>query len=50
MKGAYSRRINKKHRFVYEVSPNKEQIADENGVPYEGFVKILSMWTHYERI
>lgn len=34
--GAYSRRINIKHRLVYEV------IEDEMAV------KIISLWTHYE--
>ena len=34
--GAYSRRINIKHRLVY-------QILDEQQV-----VKIIRMWTHYE--
>lgn len=34
--GAYSRRINIQHRFVY-------QILEE-----EHTVKILRMWTHYE--
>jgi len=47
-KGAYSRRINKQHRFVYEVLPDTENLADANGMPYEGFVKIIRMWTHYE--
>lgn len=36
LQGAYSRRINIKHRLVYEV-------FDE-----EKIVKIISMWTHYE--
>lgn len=36
LRGAYSRRINIKHRVVYEV------LEEEN------IVKILSMWTHYE--
>lgn len=36
LKGAYSRRINIKHRFVYEV------LEDEKTI------KILSMWSHYE--
>lgn len=36
LSGAYSRRINIKHRFVYEV------------LEEEKAVKILSMWTHYE--
>ncbi|NBK96624.1 MAG: Txe/YoeB family addiction module toxin [Erysipelotrichia bacterium] len=36
LSGAYSRRINVKHRFVYEVFEE------------EKILKILSMWTHYE--
>lgn len=36
LSGAYSRRINIRHRFVYEV------------LEEEKTVKILSMWTHYE--
>ncbi|MGP1361078.1 MAG: Txe/YoeB family addiction module toxin [Candidatus Fimenecus sp.] len=36
LQGAYSRRINIKHRFVYEVF-EKEKV-----------IKIISMWTHYE--
>jgi toxin YoeB len=36
LKGSYSRKINIKHRIVYEV-------IDEDKT-----VKILSMWTHYE--
>ena len=34
--GAYSRRINIKHRLVYEV------------LEEEKIVKIISLWTHYE--
>ncbi len=34
--GAYSRRINIKHRLVYEVFEEGQTI------------KIISMWTHYE--
>ena len=34
--GAYSRRINIKHRLVYEVLEDLRS------------VKVLSMWTHYE--
>jgi len=34
--GAYSRRINIKHRLVYEV------------LEEEKTVKIISLWTHYE--
>ena len=34
--GAYSRRINVKHRLVYQV------------LEVEKIVKVLRMWTHYE--
>lgn len=37
LKGLYSRRINRQHRLVYEVY-EKEQT-----------VKIVSLWSHYER-
>ncbi|MRI58848.1 MAG: Txe/YoeB family addiction module toxin [Epsilonproteobacteria bacterium] len=36
LEGAYSRRINIKHRLVYQI------VEDEK------VVKILRMWTHYE--
>ena len=36
LQGAYSRRINIKHRLVYEV------LEDEKAV------KIISLWTHYD--
>lgn len=47
LEGAYSRRINIQHRFIYQVisDPHKTQ-----GKKYDGYVKILSMWTHYENI
>lgn len=35
--GLYSRRINIKHRLVYEV------------IEEEHIIKILSLWTHYEK-
>jgi toxin YoeB len=34
--GAYSRRINIQHRFVYQIYDN------------ERIVKIIRLWTHYE--
>ena len=37
LQGAYSRRINIQHRLVY-------QVLEE-----EKIVKIISIWTHYER-
>ncbi|MCW3490199.1 Txe/YoeB family addiction module toxin [Dethiobacter alkaliphilus] len=36
LSGAYSRRINRQHRFVYQVIKEKQT------------VKVISMWTHYE--
>lgn len=35
--GLYSRRINIKHRLVYEVKKN------------EKIIKVIRMWTHYEK-
>ena len=49
MQGAYSRRINIKHRLVYEVIPNTDNKKDGNGTPFDGTVKIISLWSHYER-
>ena len=37
LNGAYSRRINVQHRLVYQVYEEEQT------------VKILSLWTHYER-
>ena len=47
LSGFYSRRINIQHRLVYEVIP--EEIV-ENGVVYEGIVKVDRMWTHYHGV
>lgn len=38
LKGTYSKRLNVKHRIVYEIREN------------EKVVKILSMWSHYESL
>ena len=38
LQGLYSRRINIKHRLVYHILENVQT------------VKIISMWTHYEKI
>lgn len=48
LKGSCSRRLNRQHRFVYEVLPNTDGSTDANGEVFEGIVKIISMWTHYE--
>ena len=37
LNGAYSRRINVQHRLVYQVYEEAQ------------IIKILSLWTHYER-
>lgn len=43
--GFYSRRINLQHRLVYQVY---NEAVEENGISYEGAVKVVRMWTHYE--
>ena len=45
--GIISRRINIQHRLVYQVY---EDLFVEDGIEYEGTVKIIRMWTHYEGI
>lgn len=47
LKGFYSRRINIQHRIVYQVYMEPHII---DGVEYEGIVKVIRMWTHYERV
>ena len=48
LKGAYSRRINRQHRFVYEILANVGDMKDANGELFQGVIKVISMWTHYE--
>lgn len=43
--GLYSRRISRQHRFVYDVIYEPVEV---DGVMYQGTVKVLRMWTHYE--
>lgn len=47
LSGLYSRRINIQHRLVYEII-NEEVTV--NNVKYEGTVKIIRMWTHYDKV
>ena len=47
LKGFFSRRINIQHRLIYQVYADRIVIND---IEYEGIVKIVRMWTHYERI
>lgn len=45
--GMYSRRINRQHRFVYEVIGGSVQHDNQS---FDGIVRVLSMWTHYEEL
>ena len=47
LEGIISRRINIQHRLVYQVY---EESNVENGIEYEGTVKIIRMWTYYEGV
>jgi len=44
----YSRRITIQHRLVYQVLPNENEEKDATGTPYQGIIKVIRMWTHYE--
>lgn len=46
LKGTYSRRIDYNNRFTYKVFENDENLLDKHGMPYEGIVRILTMWGH----
>jgi Txe/YoeB family toxin of toxin-antitoxin system len=48
LKGMYSRRINIQHRLVYTVLSNETGEKDPSGNLYDGIVKVLKMWTHYQ--
>lgn len=45
LQGFYSRRINIQHRLVYQVYTEPVNV---DGVEYQGTVKIVRMWTHYD--
>lgn len=45
LQGYYSRRINIQHRLVYQVY---SEPFTEAGTDYEGTIKIIRMWTHYD--
>lgn len=47
LQGVYSRRINIQHRLVYQVYDDPVEV---DGVTYEGMVKIIRMWTHYDGV
>ena len=48
LRGCFSRRINAKHRLVYEILDNTENFLAPDGSPYDGVVRVVQMWTHYE--
>lgn len=45
--GLCSRRISIWHRLVYSVDATP---VDHDGTSYEGTVKVVRMWTHYEGV
>lgn len=47
LQGVYSRRINIQHRLVYQIYNEPFKIDDAT---YEGTVKIIRMWTHYDGV
>ena len=47
LSGLYSRRISLQHRFVYETIKGE---IERGGTLYEGTVKIVRMWTHYDGV
>lgn len=47
LQGYFSRRINIQHRLVYQVDGEKVTIGD---IEYQGTVKIIRMWTHYQNL
>jgi len=47
LSGLFSRRLNIQHRFVYQVYSEK---VVENDIEFEGTVKIVRMWSHYDNV
>lgn len=47
LSGLFSRRLNIQHRFVYQVY--SEKIIEES-IEYQGTVKIIRMWSHYDNV
>lgn len=47
LEGYYSRRINIQHRLVYQVYTEPVVI---DGVEYEGTIKVVRMWSHYDTV
>ena len=47
LSGLYSRRMSIQHRFVYSIDPTPVEYGD---MFYEGTVKVIRMWTYYEKL
>ena len=47
LEGIISRRINIQHRLVYQVYENP---FTEKDIKYQGTIKIIRMWTHYDNV
>ncbi len=47
LNGYYSKRINIQHRLVYQVYSNPVVIE---GIEYEGTIKVVRMWSHYDAV
>lgn len=47
LSGFYSRRISIQHRFVYSIAQNADTSEDAS---YDSIVKVVRMWSHYERL
>lgn len=47
LEGIISRRINIQHRLVYQVY---EESFIEKDIEYQGTIKIICMWTHYDNV
>ena len=47
LNGYYSRRITIQHRLVYQVYSDPVVI---NGIEYEGTIKVVCMWSHYDAV
>lgn len=47
LNGCYSRRINIQHRLVYQVYNEPTVI---NGAEYDGTIKVVRMWSHYDAV
>ena len=47
LNGLYSRRINLQHRLVYQVI---DEPITVDSASFEGTVKVIRMWTHYDGI